>query len=66
MNGIANAASAADEMVGPLPTPGNPDTATLHEQNKKTEHLRQSALNHPLVMDALELFNGKVLEVKIL
>jgi len=33
---------------------------------EKENDLRQRALNHPLVMDILEIFNGRVVEVKIL
>ena len=37
-------------------------------QHKKSQsgRLKQEALSHPLVADALEIFNGKVVDVKIL
>jgi len=37
-------------------------------RNKKsqTEHLKQEALSHPLVADAIEIFDGKVVDIKIL
>lgn len=38
-----------------------------HQQkNSGTVRLKQEALSHPLVTDALEIFNGKVVDVKIL
>lgn len=41
---------------------------THEDQHKKNRagHLKQGALSHPLVTDALEIFNGKVVDVKIL
>lgn len=38
------------------------------KQHKKSQaiRLKQEALSHPLVADALEIFNGKVVDVKIL
>jgi len=36
------------------------------QQTGGTVHLKQEALSHPLVTDALEIFNGKVVDVKIL
>jgi DNA polymerase-3 subunit gamma/tau len=35
-------------------------------KNGETVRLKQEALSHPLVTDALEIFNGKVVDVKIL
>jgi DNA polymerase-3 subunit gamma/tau len=44
---------------------GNP--AAEHGRKKKNDsQLKQNALNHPLVADAIEIFEGKLLEVKIL
>ncbi len=37
----------------------------FHKKNQAGQ-LKQEALNHPLVTDALEIFNGKVIDVKIL
>ena len=34
-------------------------------RNDKAVQLRRQALNHPVVMDALEIFNGKIVDVKI-
>ena len=34
-------------------------------RNDKAVQLRKEALNHPVVMDALEIFNGKIVDVKI-
>ncbi|MCP4694729.1 MAG: hypothetical protein GY859_42265, partial [Desulfobacterales bacterium] len=36
------------------------------EKRRRKERLKKSALSHPLVSDAIEIFNGKVLDVKIL
>jgi DNA polymerase-3 subunit gamma/tau len=44
---------------------GNP--VGEHGRKKKNDNqLKQNALNHPLVADAIEIFEGKLLEVKIL
>jgi DNA polymerase-3 subunit gamma/tau len=43
------------------------DTTENNNQKKKTNNqLKQKAINHPLVSDAIEIFNGKLLDVKIL
>ncbi len=34
-------------------------------RNDKAVQLRKEALNHPVVMDALEIFDGKIVDVKI-
>lgn len=41
--------------------------ASVAKQKKKqkTNRLKQEALSHPLVMKALELFNGRVLDIKV-
>jgi len=40
----------------------------LENQNKKSnaERLKQEALSHPLVTDAIDIFNGNIVDVKIL
>ncbi len=43
--------------------------STDNNDKKKTDRagkLRQEALNHPLVQDAIEVFNGRIVDVKIL
>jgi DNA polymerase-3 subunit gamma/tau len=35
-------------------------------EDRKGHQLKRDALNHPIVTDALEIFNGKVIDVKIL
>lgn len=35
------------------------------DKNQKGHQLKRDALNHPIVTDALEIFNGKVVDVKI-
>jgi DNA polymerase-3 subunit gamma/tau len=37
-----------------------------HQKNSRKTRLKQEALSHPLVTDALEMFNGKIVDVKIL
>jgi DNA polymerase-3 subunit gamma/tau len=41
------------------------DHAAKQEQKKKIGHLKQEAVSHPLVMEALELFDGRVIDVKV-
>ena len=37
-----------------------------HQKNSRKIRLKQEALSHPMVTDALEIFNGKIVDVKIL
>ena len=37
-----------------------------HNQKKKDNELKQKALSHPLVADAIEIFDGKLIDVKML
>jgi len=37
-----------------------------HQKNSRKVRLKQEALSHPMVTDALEIFNGKIVDVKIL
>jgi DNA polymerase III subunit gamma/tau len=39
---------------------------TKQQKNERTARLKQEALSHPLVTDVLEIFNGNILDVKIL
>ncbi len=41
------------------------DVAVKQEQKEKSSRLRQQAMTHPLVMEALELFNGRVTDIKV-
>lgn len=43
----------------------SPNAQTRQEQKKKEEQVKKKALGHPLVMEALELFNGKIVDVKV-
>ena len=36
------------------------------DKKSKADRLKQEALSHPLVTDALEIFNGTIVDVKIL
>lgn len=37
-----------------------------HQKNRREIRLKQEALSHPLVTDTLEIFSGKIVDVKIL
>ena len=37
-----------------------------NKENDKTRRLRKEALSHPIVTDALDVFQGTVVDVKIL
>ncbi len=37
-----------------------------HNQKKKDNQLKQKAISHPLVADAIEIFDGKLMDVKVL
>ena len=39
-------------------------THSMQEQKQKADRLRQKALSHPMVMEALALFDGKIVDVK--
>ncbi len=41
------------------------DAATRQEKKKKEDQVKKNALGHPMVMEALEIFNGKIVDVKV-
>ena len=41
------------------------DVAAKRKQKQKSNRLKQDALNHPLVMKAMELFDGRVIDIKV-
>ena len=41
------------------------DMDERQKRKQKGEELKQKALGHPLVMDALELFSGKIVDIKV-
>lgn len=45
---------------------GNSETPNNQEKRARENQLKQEALSHPLVAEAIEIFNGKVVDVKIL
>ena len=45
---------------------GNSKTPNNQEKRVRENRLKQEALSHPLVAEAVEIFNGKVVDVKIL
>jgi len=42
-----------------------PDAERPKKKSRNDHHLRQKALSHPLVADAIEIFSGKLIDVKI-
>jgi DNA polymerase-3 subunit gamma/tau len=42
------------------------DPAAKREQKKNEDRVKQNALSHPMVSDVVEIFQGKVLDVKVL
>lgn len=45
---------------------GEDETETLVKKKKEDDRLKAEALGHPLVADAIEIFNGKVVDVRII
>jgi DNA polymerase-3 subunit gamma/tau len=41
------------------------DDAHPKKKSQNNHHLKQKALSHPLVADAIEIFNGKLIDVKL-
>jgi DNA polymerase III subunit gamma/tau len=41
------------------------DAEAKMEQKEKSAHLRRQAMRHPLVMEALELFGGRLVDIKV-
>ena len=52
-------------MDVPITVKETPNNKSQQEKGL-TDRLKKEALNHPLVDDAVEIFNGKVVDVKIL
>jgi DNA polymerase-3 subunit gamma/tau len=48
-----------------LTSSSEPDEERPKKKSQNDHHLRQKALSHPLVADAIEIFNGKLIDVKI-
>ena len=61
---------AVKDIIGRSPTilvQGKPaDPSVNHKKKSLEKELEQRALSHPLVSEAVELFKGKVVEVRIL
>jgi DNA polymerase-3 subunit gamma/tau len=60
---------ACKEVIGKdvkvqIQAAGSRNNATREKREKESEMKRQ-ALNHPLVAEAVEIFNGNIVEVKI-
>ena len=45
---------------------GDPKSKNHKEKRAREDRLKKEALSHPLVNEAVEIFNGKVVEIKIL
>jgi DNA polymerase-3 subunit gamma/tau len=48
-----------------LVTPHQPDDQNPKKKSQNEQILKQKALSHPLVENAIEIFNGKLIDVKI-
>ena len=55
----------AEEKDIVLTTPSEPDDESPKKKSQNDHLLKQKALSHPLVADAIEIFNGKLIDVKI-
>jgi DNA polymerase III subunit gamma/tau len=42
------------------------DSNNTKDKKKRDNHLKKEALSHPLITDAIEIFNGKAVDVKII
>jgi uncharacterized protein with von Willebrand factor type A (vWA) domain len=72
-NSIQKHARYLEEVCGRLA--GRPITVTLtahredigvkQKEKQKVEQLKQKALGHPRVMETIELFDGKIIDVKV-
>jgi DNA polymerase-3 subunit gamma/tau len=49
-----------------LVTPFKPEDESPKKKSQNEHFLKQKALSHPLVADAIEVFDGKLIDVKIL
>jgi DNA polymerase-3 subunit gamma/tau len=58
------------ELMGPsvelVVEAGQECTPDLRQKRARKQELLQHALNHPLVSDALEVFNGKLIDVQVI
>ena len=48
-----------------LTSSSGPEQERPKKKSQNDHHLKQKALSHPLVADAIEIFNGKLIDVKI-
>jgi DNA polymerase-3 subunit gamma/tau len=46
-------------------TGDNPETGQVEMEKQQSDSLKRQLLNHPLVADAVDIFNGKIDEIKI-
>jgi DNA polymerase-3 subunit gamma/tau len=42
------------------------DSNSTNDKKERNNHLKKEALSHPLITDAIEIFNGKAVDVKII
>jgi DNA polymerase-3 subunit gamma/tau len=59
------AACFGEEKDIMLISSSEPDEERPKKKSQNDHHLKQKALSHPLVADAIEIFNGKLIDVKI-
>jgi DNA polymerase-3 subunit gamma/tau len=71
-NNISKNAKLIEEIVAeligrsiPIKIVSKAEPSTKNEQRQAVERMKQKALSHPLVAEALTLFDGKVVDVKL-
>jgi DNA polymerase-3 subunit gamma/tau len=64
LNRVCTAYWGAEKTVV-LCTATEPDVESPKKKSQNDQRLKQKALSHPLVADAIEIFNGKLIDVKL-
>ncbi|MGD9090148.1 MAG: DNA polymerase III subunit gamma/tau, partial [Desulfobacterales bacterium] len=64
LNRVCTAYWGAEKTVV-LRTAAEPDTESPKKKSQNEQHLKQKALSHPLVAEAIEIFEGKLIDVKL-
>jgi DNA polymerase-3 subunit gamma/tau len=64
LNRVCTAYWGAEKTVV-LRTAEKPDAASPKKKSQNEQRLKQKALSHPLVAEAIEIFDGKLIDVKL-
>ena len=64
LNRVCTAYWGAEKAVV-LRTATKPDTESPKKKSQNEQRLKQKALSHPLVAEAIEIFDGKLIDVKL-